>query len=223
MGGYRPPPPAASTAISTGSSVAAVVIEGSALYLFHRFSPSVDGHQPTMASADFCNPIPIPLDTGSQWQDNRPPRVRRVTFAPMPAASTSAACVQVSGFEDMRLITHRDRLICDSWGTPSLRRASVLPAAPFRSHLTVNTLAVRLIVPLVGPIGDLHPQVIRPPPRVVGTAPVKALRAMPGAHKKKDYRNPVILSLFRRAPRFTRTFRTPCANPPSGGYSTSGT
>jgi len=28
----------------------------------------------------------------------------------------------------------------------------------------MDTLAVRLMVPLTGPIGDLHPQVIRPAP-----------------------------------------------------------
>src|SRR5690606_3425157 len=48
----------------------------------------------------------------------------------------------------------------------SVRRASALPAASFRFHLAVDTLAVRLIVPLTGPIVDFHHQVIRPPPRV---------------------------------------------------------
>src|SRR5690625_2735075 len=38
------------------------------------FSP-VEG--PTMPSADFCRPIPSPLDDGSTWQVGRPPRVRR--------------------------------------------------------------------------------------------------------------------------------------------------
>ncbi|MAB52583.1 EAL domain-containing protein, partial [Marinobacter sp.] len=33
-------------------------------------------------------------------------------------------------------------------------------------HLAVDTLAVRLVVPLAGPTGDLHPQVIRPAPPV---------------------------------------------------------
>ena len=53
----------------------------------------------------------------------------------------------------------------------SIRRASVLPSTYFRPalrrfHLTVDTLAVRLIVPLPGSIVDFHHQVIRPPPRV---------------------------------------------------------
>ena len=63
----------------------------------------------------------------------------------------------------------------------SVRQASVLPAASFRFHLTMDTLAVRLTVPLTGPVVDLHHRVIKPTPREVGTAPIKALRAMLGA------------------------------------------
>jgi hypothetical protein len=44
----------------------------------------------------------------------------------------------------------------------SVRRASVLPAASFRSHLAVDTLAVRLAVPPVGPAKDFHLQVSAP-------------------------------------------------------------
>jgi len=44
----------------------------------------------------------------------------------------------------------------------SVRQASALPAASFRSHLAVNTLAVRLTVPPAGSVGDLHPQVSAP-------------------------------------------------------------
>ncbi|ACV68173.1 hypothetical protein Dret_0882 [Desulfohalobium retbaense DSM 5692] len=43
-----------------------------------------------------------------------------------------------------------------------VRQASVLPAASFRSHLAVDTLAVRLTVPLVGPVEDFHLQVGAP-------------------------------------------------------------
>src|SRR5258708_13120656 len=38
----------------------------------------------------------------------------------------------------------------------SVRRASALPAASFRFHLVMDTLAVRLMVPPVGSIGDFH-------------------------------------------------------------------
>jgi hypothetical protein len=41
----------------------------------------------------------------------------------------------------------------------SVRQASALPAASFRFHLAVDTFAVRLIVPLAGPIEDFHLQV----------------------------------------------------------------
>jgi len=37
-----------------------------------------------------------------------------------------------------------------------------LPAASFRFHLAVDTLAVRLTVPPVGPVEDLHLQVNAP-------------------------------------------------------------
>src|SRR5690625_2215872 len=44
----------------------------------------------------------------------------------------------------------------------SVRQASALPAASFRFHLTMDTLAVRLTVPPAGSVGDLHPQVSAP-------------------------------------------------------------
>jgi len=43
-----------------------------------------------------------------------------------------------------------------------VRQASALPAASFRFHLTVDTLAVRLTVPPVGHVEDLHLQVGAP-------------------------------------------------------------
>ncbi len=44
----------------------------------------------------------------------------------------------------------------------SVRQASALPAASFRFHLAVDTLAVRLTVPPVGSVEDLHLQVSAP-------------------------------------------------------------
>ena len=49
----------------------------------------------------------------------------------------------------------------------SVRQASALPAASFRFHLAVDTLAVRLTVPPVGPVEDLHLQVIDYTPHVI--------------------------------------------------------
>jgi len=40
--------------------------------------------------------------------------------------------------------------------TVPVRQASVLPAASFRFHLTVDTLAVRLTIPLTGFVEDFH-------------------------------------------------------------------
>src|SRR6267378_556935 len=44
----------------------------------------------------------------------------------------------------------------------SVRRASALPAASFRFHLTMDTLAVQLTIPPVGFVGDFHSQVSAP-------------------------------------------------------------
>ncbi|NOQ86693.1 MAG: hypothetical protein GQ554_07430 [Deltaproteobacteria bacterium] len=40
--------------------------------------------------------------------------------------------------------------------TIPVRQASALPAASFRFHLTVDTLAVKLTVPPVGSVEDFH-------------------------------------------------------------------
>ena len=42
----------------------------------------------------------------------------------------------------------------------SVRQASALPAASFRFHLTMDTIAVRLTFPLPGPVGDLTSAVL---------------------------------------------------------------
>src|SRR5713101_3169798 len=44
----------------------------------------------------------------------------------------------------------------------SVRRASALPAASFRFHLAMDTLAVRLTIPPVGFVGDFHSQLSAP-------------------------------------------------------------
>src|SRR6266404_4901878 len=44
----------------------------------------------------------------------------------------------------------------------SVRQTSALPAASFRFHLAMDTLAVRLMVPPVGSIGDFHSLVRAP-------------------------------------------------------------
>ena len=44
----------------------------------------------------------------------------------------------------------------------AVRQVSALPAASFGFYLTVNTLAVQLTVPLIGPVVDFHHQVFAP-------------------------------------------------------------
>ena len=75
----------------------------------------------------------------------------------MPVRSTLTLSVQVLDFEDMRLLIQRDRL----YRLP-VRQTSALPAASFRFHLAVDTLAVRLTIPPVGLVGDFHSQVGAP-------------------------------------------------------------
>ena len=66
-----------------------------------------------MASADFCSPISTRYRADSTGQANRSPWVMRATFLLIPAAYTSMLSVQVSGFEDIGLLTRHDRLVCD--------------------------------------------------------------------------------------------------------------
>ena len=137
--------------------------------------------QPTMASADFCPPIPPPHDSGSQWQVDRYPRVMRATFTLIPAAFTSAVSVQVLGFEDNGLLTHCDRLVCDFCSSGQCFAFSFLQIPPHDGHpcRSANRSPRRAGRGLSPPS---HPG--RPPQRA-GTAPVTALRAMPGAPQKR--------------------------------------
>jgi len=77
----------------------------------------------------------------------------RTPFTLMTVASTSTRSVSVSGFDDIGRLTPRVRPV---------RQSSALPAASFRSHLTVDTLAVRLAVPLTGSAEDFHFLGVRP-------------------------------------------------------------
>ena len=57
-----------------------------------------------------------------------------VTFTLMPAASTSAVSVQVSGFEDNGLLTHCDRLICDFCSSSQCFACGFLQIPPHDGH-----------------------------------------------------------------------------------------
>ena len=80
-----------------------------------------------------------------------------LTFTLMPAAYTLKLSVQVSDFEDIGLLIQLARLYAIS-----VRQASALPAASFRFHLAMDTLAVRLTIPPVGLVEDFHLQVRAP-------------------------------------------------------------
>jgi len=134
----------------------------------------------TMASADFCQPFLAPHGTRSTRPIDRSPRVRHATFTLMPAAFTSVLSVQVSGFEDIGLLTQYDRLVCDFCSSSQCFACGFLQPTPH----DVN-LAVRLAVPLAGPAEDLHLQVLQLVTTTSRIVPVTALRAMPGTPIKK--------------------------------------
>jgi len=111
-----------------------------------------------MPSADFCHSFAAPLEaTSSLGRVTDLPGYCALTFTLMPAASTFKLSVQVSDFEDICLLIQLARLYA-----VSVRRASALPAASFRFHLAMDTLAVRLTIPPVGLVEDFHLQVRAP-------------------------------------------------------------
>ena len=145
-----------------------------------------------MASADFCPPIPPPYDSGSQRQVDRPPRVMRATFTLIPAASTSAVSVQVPGFEDIGLLTHCDRLVCDFCSSGQCFAFGFLQIPSLDGHpcRSANRSPCRVDRGLAPPS---HPVTTT----VTETAPVKALRAMPGAPCKNKPAQSGLVYLWR--------------------------
>lgn len=98
----------------------------------------------------------------------------------MPAAFTSTPSVQVSGFGDRCRLTRCDRLLCDSCSSGQCFACGFLQIPPRGGHPCR---------PASGSPYRAH-RGLAPPSRpasttCTGTAPVKALRAMPGAQRKK--------------------------------------
>ena len=81
----------------------------------------------------------------------------RIPFTLMTVASTSTLFGSVLGFNDICRLTQRVRLMRFLFVGPAL-----LPAASFRFHLAMDTLAVRLAVPLIGPAKVFHLLGLRP-------------------------------------------------------------
>jgi hypothetical protein len=105
------------------------------------------------------------------------------TFTLIPAAYTSAVSVQVPGFEDIGLLTHCDRLLCDFCSSGQCFAFSFLQIPPRGGHpcRSANRSPCRVGSGLSPPS---HPITTT----VTGTTPVKALRAMPGAPKSSRVR-----------------------------------
>ena len=93
------------------------------------------------------------LSTPSVTDDNMAdlPGYCALTFRLIPVGSTSQRSVQVLGFASIGPLTPLRRL----YPLP-VRQASALPTASSRFHLAMDTLAVRLTLPLAGCVGDLH-------------------------------------------------------------------
>ena len=111
-----------------------------------------------MPSADFCNFLPPLLSDGSLWQSCRPPRVMRShlpSFVP-PHLRTSFPY----RYRTLKIVAFSSSLHASY--AISVRQTSALPAASFRFHLAMDTLAVRLTIPPVGFVGDFHSLVRAP-------------------------------------------------------------
>ena len=135
-------------------------------FLRVRAFPPVDGG--TMPSADFYQFIPPPLDDSStmaNWQTspgNAHPPSRLCPPHLRPCFPYRYWTLKLSAFSSSTSA---------SYAIP-VRGASTLPAASFRFHLAVDTLAVRLTIPPVGFVENFHLQV---------GAPCRAHRCRPAA------------------------------------------
>ena len=111
-----------------------------------------------MPSADSYQFIPPPLDdssTGANWQTspgNAHPPSRLYLPHLRPCFPYRYWTLKISAFSSSTSA---------SYAIP-VRQASALPAASFRFHLAVDTLAVRLTIPPVGFVEDFHLQVGAP-------------------------------------------------------------
>ena len=136
----------------------------SALLLpYFTFGPSSRSRGTTMAAADFWRFIPAPRDAGS-------PKANRQT-SPGITHSPSRLCLSDIrhdvpcknwALQIFACSPHRAASIRTPVARHPVRQASALPAASSGFHLAMDTLAVRLTVPLAGPVLDFNQQVSAP-------------------------------------------------------------
>lgn len=140
--GFRPVPFRSGSIISNRGFASSLCIEVRAFTRVVRA---------TMHSADFCIPIPSPLDAGNSRQICRSPRVRQVTSTLIPTVFTPLHPGLVLNFEEYDL--HPS-------GMPPVRFLFVgsalflrLPSDPPHGWHP----CLWLTVPPGGPLGDLNP------------------------------------------------------------------
>src|SRR5690606_15634091 len=119
------------------------------------FSP-VGG--PTMPSADFCMSLNAVHTASCPVGDTQtsPGNARSPSRLCPPRLRPHVPC----SYWTLKIIAFSSRMNA-SYAIP-VRRASDLPAASFRFHLAMDTLAVRLTIPAAGLVEDLHLQVNAP-------------------------------------------------------------
>ena len=143
------------------------------------------GRRPTttMASADFCRPFDPSCDGPSHRQDDRPLRVRRVTFLPYTRRIYAGPVRMTLGFESICPLAHQ----FDASYAIHVLRARSLPAASFGLRLAVDALAFRLGVPVIKVSTGTFTRPVTSrfafAPRL--TASGMTLRVMPDAQNKK--------------------------------------
>ncbi len=165
---FRRLPPGQVSGFSALLSASPLVIENRVSFPFLRVRafPPVDGG--TMPSADLYQLIPPPLDDSStmaNWQispGNAHPPSRLCPPHLRPCSPYRYWTLKILAFSSSTSA---------SYAIP-VRRASALPAASFRFHLAMDTLAVRLTIPPVGFVENFHLQV---------GAPCRAHRCRPAA------------------------------------------
>ena len=154
------------------------------------------GYPTLTASADFCQPIPSLFNDGSTWQADRSPRVRRATLIPYTRRIYFYIFRVIIG---LWILSPPCPDVAASYAV-AVRRAGTLPAASFRFHFAVDTLAVRLTVPITRVCRGLSPPGYSVEHHIQPSC-ANPLHAMPGTRQKKGRaRSPFPRSTIRVIP-----------------------